>query len=203
MQCNFAVINNVTKTRHQQLLLVPSRHALPLFSWVKEAQQNTLITNHGGSIKVFICTQLTPINISIILFKNKAYRSVRVTTVALKKQQILHILSVAVACIFRRAKRMRRAILTSVACPALPYFPTLSHKRHDFRGEGELFSINLCFDFLYNFCLKHFLVPRRIERDIVNVRTVGLQVKCPLFLSYFDETWIFWADFRKIFKYKI
>jgi hypothetical protein len=30
---------------------------------------------------------------------------------------------------------MHRIILPSVTCPALPYFPTLSHKRHDFRGE--------------------------------------------------------------------
>jgi hypothetical protein len=27
------------------------------------------------------------------------------------------------------------AILSSVACPALQYFPTLSHKRQDFLGK--------------------------------------------------------------------
>jgi hypothetical protein len=26
---------------------------------------------------------------------------------------------------------------------------------------------------------------------------IGLHVKCPLFLSDFNETWIFWKDFRK------
>ena len=26
---------------------------------------------------------------------------------------------------------------------------------------------------------------------------IGLHVKYPLFLSDFDETWIFWADFQK------
>jgi hypothetical protein len=34
------------------------------------------------------------------------------------------------------ANRMRSIILPSVACPALKYFSTLSHKRHGFRGGG-------------------------------------------------------------------
>ena len=56
-----------------------------------------------------------------------------------------------------------------------------------------------CFDFLYNFCLK--ISEKKIQRGIINV--IDLHVKYSLFLWDFDQTWIFWADIRKILKYKI
>jgi len=39
---------------------------------------------------------------------------------------------VSVALVIQDAERMLRILLSSVAFPALHYFSTLSHKRHDF-----------------------------------------------------------------------
>ena len=55
---------------------------------------------------------------------------------------------VSEALVIQHAKRMRRIILPSVACPALLHFSTLSHKRHDFRKK--VIKYYMCFDFLYN-----------------------------------------------------
>ena len=45
------------------------------------------------------------------------------------------------------------AILLYVARPALQYISTLSHKHYDFRKTVT--EHELCFDILYNFCLKY------------------------------------------------
>ena len=43
------------------------------------------------------------------------------------------------------AMRLGGVILSSVGCPTVQYFPTLSHKRHDL--QNMLLNSNLCFDF--------------------------------------------------------
>ena len=60
---------------------------------------------------------------------------------------------VFVALVIQHAKRMRRIII--YPCPALQYVSTLSHKMQDFREE-KVIEHKVCFDFLYNFYLKHF-----------------------------------------------
>ena len=70
--------------------------------------------------------------------------------------------------VIQHAKRMRR-IMSSAACPPLQYFPTLSHKRHDFRGGGEKKSFNIKCVSLSSLQLLYetFLILRRTERDII------------------------------------
>ena len=85
---------------------------------------------------------------------------------------------VFVALVIQHAKRMRRILLSSVACPALPYFSALSHRRHDFREKKLL---NLKFEFLI--FSEIFLIVRRTERDVI----INVQ-RYLLLLSYFNET---------------
>ena len=84
---------------------------------------------------------------------NVTLRRVRLTTVAVEKQKVLHIFSVCVALVIQREKRMRRIILSSVACSLYQIFPH-SHKQHDFRKR--VIEQYVHFDFPSYFCLKYF-----------------------------------------------
>jgi hypothetical protein len=92
------------------------------------------------------------------------------------------------------------AIFSSVACPALQYFSTLSHKRHDFRNK--VINHDMCVSSLSVVLCQLFLILRGTERDIINMY-IGLHVQYLLFLSDNNETGIFWIDFRKLLRYQI
>jgi hypothetical protein len=65
---------------------------------------------------------------------NVTPRRVRVTIVAV----IIAVTNsecVSVALVIQHAERMRRIIVSPVACLAVPCFSYLSHERHDFRNK--------------------------------------------------------------------
>jgi hypothetical protein len=83
------------------------------------------------------------------------------------------------------------------------------------RFSKKLMNIKCVFLVSLRILSEIFSILRRTERDVViyiYIYTyiyiyiyiyIGRHVKCPLFLSDFNETWIFSTDFRKIVKYQI
>jgi len=74
-------------------------------------------------------------------------------------------------------------ILLSVTCPALQYLSTLPHKRHDFfwGGVTELETCVLIFSATF---VSFYDELSEIRSNVY----IGIRVKYPLFLSYFNET---------------
>jgi len=101
--------------------------------------------------------------------------------------------SISVVSVMQHAKRIGR-IMSSVACPALHYFFTVSHKRHVVR-EKVLLNIQRVFWFSLQLSCEKFLILRRIQRE-ANINVYKSQVKYHLFLLDFNKAWIFSTDFR-------
>ena len=72
---------------------------------------------------------------------------------------------VSVDLVIQHSKHIRRIILSSVVCFPVPYFSTLSHKRHDFRKK--LLNIKCVFWFSLKLLSEMFLIIRRIQGDII------------------------------------
>jgi hypothetical protein len=56
----------------------------------------------------------------------------------------------------QHAKHMQHIVLPSVTCLAGPYFFHIFSQMARFLPKKKYRTQNVCFDFLYNFCLKHF-----------------------------------------------
>jgi len=78
---------------------------------------------------------------------------------------------------------------------ALPYFPTLPHKWHDLKKKSYCIWY-VCFDFLYDFCLKWFLILRIIQQDII-INVHRSSCKVPVSLVRFSWNMDFLKTFLK------
>ena len=69
------------------------------------------------------------------MYNNETLKRVRITIVTVDRQKVLHFLNkFSLSYLTCKAHTPYYVRMTSVACRAIPYFSTLSHKRHDFRG---------------------------------------------------------------------
>jgi len=76
------------------------------------------------------------------------------------------------------------AILLSMACPALQYFSTLSHKGMIL--DKTLLDIKCVISVSLQLLSETFHILRRIQRKITKKSSYGLHVKCRLFLFDFN-----------------
>jgi hypothetical protein len=96
---------------------------------------------------------------------------------------------VSVALVIKRAKRMRHIAICGLSRSAV-IFPTLSHKRYDFRKkvtEHKMCVLIFSTTFVWN--ISHS--KKNSARYYHKCTYIGLHVKCRLFWSDFNETWIF------------
>jgi hypothetical protein len=121
-------------------------------------------------------------------------RRVRATIVVLEEQWLLHNLSICI-CRLSYPACNAHTPYCHVACPTLKHVATLSHKLHDFR-EKSSWTQNVCFDFFYKIVLKHFSYWKELT-GMWSEMCIGFRVKYRLFLSDFNDTWIFSTDFQK------
>jgi hypothetical protein len=98
---------------------------------------------------------------------------------------------VFVALVNQHAKRMRLVILPSVACPAVPYFSTLSHKWHDFRKkvlEHKIRTLIFSSTFIWNISHSKNNSLGHWDRQVLNYLRLTSQLRrvtrigCKLFL---------------------
>jgi len=114
------------------------------------------------------------------------------------KSSITYSECMSVAFIIQHDMCMCHITLSYVAWLTLPYFSTLSHKRHNFQEKS--IELKICFDFPY-ICPKHFSFYEEFSYILLK-RYTGNHIKYLLFLSGCNETRIFSTDFWKIFKHQ-
>ena len=111
----------------------------------------------------------------------RTVRHVRPVTAAVEKKCVTYPECVAVALGIHQAMSVHQ--LPSVACPAVQYFSTLSHRRHDFLKK-TLLSMKCELWFSLQFLSETFLILRRTERDIIT-KEYWSSSKVPVIIAMF------------------
>ena len=71
------------------------------------------------------------------------------------------------ALVIQHIKRMLRIIFSCMACLAVPYLFTLSHKRCDFRKKNTIDNKKPVLIFFYNSCPKHFWTQEKLSQILL------------------------------------
>jgi hypothetical protein len=87
------------------------------------------------------------------------------------------------------------AILSSLACPALQYFPTLTHKRHHLKKK--LLNTKCVFWFSLQLLSETFLMLRRNERDMIKNVYRSASCKVPFIIVRLQWNLNFLKKFSK------
>jgi hypothetical protein len=89
-------------------------------------------------------------------------RRFRVTLFAVQEQYYIFRVCVHIALVIQNVKCMQHIIFSSVTSLVVPWFSTLSHKLHDFRGkkftERKLGVVITFITFIWN--ISHFKMSR-------------------------------------------
>jgi len=103
---------------------------------------------------------------------------------------------VSVALDIQHAKLTDHIIFAHVACLVVPYFSTLRHKRHDFRGGKKRLNIKRVLWLILQLVPETSLVLRRTDWDtVINVHTSSCKVS--IILAGFQQNLNFLGGFSK------
>jgi hypothetical protein len=107
---------------------------------------------------------------------------------------------VFVALNIQHAIRVRYIVICDL--PGCTIFFHYFKNGTNFGEEKSYWKLSAYFDFINNFCLKHFSCSEELN-EIRSKVYIGLHVEYWSFLSGFNETCIFSTYFRKMYKYQI
>ena len=108
---------------------------------------------------------------------------------------------VSIALTIQLAKSMRPIILSSVTCPAEPYFLTMSHKRSHFRKKKNT-EYKICFT-SFTKLVWNISHPKKYSAKYYHKCAQGVHATCPLFFSDFNKNNFFRQSSEKKFKHQI